>query len=170
MTKFFLLLTVIVTATGIYDYKMKDINGNDLSLDNFRGKWILIVNTASYSKYSEQYGSLEKLYQQHKDSLVVIAVPSNSFGHETGDNYSIKKFVTGKYNAHFILAQKTEVSGTNQEPIYNWLTQQNQNGVMSNRIKNDFYKFLIDKSGNLVGVFDSSVDPMSADIQSAISN
>jgi glutathione peroxidase len=157
-------------TTGFYNFNLTDIDGNKISLGQFRGKKILFINTATNSSYTSQYASLEKLYQKYKDSLVIIAIPSNSFGNEGGDNATIKDFVKNTYGIHYILAQKTIVAGDNQSPLYGWLTHMEQNNMMSNTIQGDFYKFLVDGSGRLVGAFVSSVDPMSDDMQSVISN
>jgi glutathione peroxidase len=157
-------------TTGFYNFNLTDIDGNKISLGQFRGKKILFINTATNSNYTSQYASLERLYQKYKDSLVIIAIPSNSFGHEGGDNATIKNFVTNTYGVHYILAQKTVVAGDNQSPLYGWLTHIEQNNMMSNTIEGDFYKFLVNGAGRLVGAFVSSVDPMSNDMQSAVSN
>ena len=96
--------------------------------------------------------------------------PSNSFGNETSDNKEIKKFINSKYNPHFIIAEKTIIIGEGQSPLYKWLTHADENGMMGNMPDNDFYKFLVDGSGQLVGTFVSSVDPMSDEIQNVIKN
>lgn len=170
MTQIFSLLIALFSFTSIYDYSISDIDGNTISLSQFQGKKMLLVNTASNSQYTSQYQGLEQLYQRYSDSLVIIAIPSNSFGHEPLSNAAIKQFVSSNYNNHFILGAKTDVAGTNQCPLYNWLTHSAQNGVMENTLSNDFYKFLIDRSGNLIGAFAPSVDPMSQQIQDAIEN
>jgi len=173
MFKILFILCTFITLTGIsgiYDYKVKDIHNNEVSLADFRGKKILVVNTASESRYTPQYESLERLYQLYKDSLVIIAFPSNSFAHEPGDYAAIEDFVQSHYQVHFILAQKTNVSGEAAEPLYTWLTQSQKNEVMNCNINDDFYKFLIDGSGRLIGAFAPSVDPMSSAIQNAVAN
>ena len=170
MFKILCFLTCLVSFTGIYDYSINDIDGNTINLSQFKGKKILFVNTATNSKYAAQYKSLEQLYQKYKDSLVIIAIPSNSFGHEVSANTDIKKFVLSNYKIHFLLAQKTDVTGDSQSPLYGWLTHFAQNGAMDNTLRDDFYKFLIDGSGNLVGAFAPSVDPMNEQMLSAIEN
>lgn len=157
-------------TTIVYDFSVNTIEGNTISLSQYKGKKILFVNTASSGPYTGQYAGLEKLYQKYKDSLVIIAVPSNSFGKETGTNAAIRTFITGAYHTHFIITEKTMVYGTDQSPLYAWLTHIDQNGMMTNTINDDFYKFLVDGSGKLVGAFVSSVDPMSNEIQNAIKN
>jgi glutathione peroxidase len=169
MLKILFFITGLMAFTGIYDYKITSTDGKEIPLSDFRGKMILLVNTASGSKYADQYESLEKLHQLYKDSLVIIAFPSNSFGKETADNAGIKNFVKNKYKVTYILAQKIAVKGEGQEPLYNWLTQQsNTKNMLKEYIPNDFCKFLIDTSGALVGAFDGSVDPMSEEMLSAI--
>ncbi len=165
-----LLVGFTLVTTTIYDFSVKDIDGNNISLEQFRGKKILFVNTASNSSYTNQYASLEQLYQKYKDSLVIIAVPSNSFGNEAGTNSAIKEFVKNRYHAHFIITEKSIVAGESQTPLYAWLTHIEQNGMMNNAVGDDFYKFLVDGSGKLVGGFVSSVDPMSKAVQDAITN
>lgn len=173
MLKILFVLCTFITLTGIsgvFDYTVKDIHNNEVSLADFRGKKILIVNTASASPFVSQYESLERLYQLYKDSLVIIAFPSNSFGHEPGDSAAIEDFLKTRYQVHFMVAQKTNVSGEEAEPLYTWLTQSQKNQVMNCNITGDFYKFLIDGSGRLIGAFAPSVDPMSSAIQSAVTN
>ncbi len=157
-------------TSTIYNVTINDIDGNPIDLSQFQGKKILIVNTASGSGYVSQYASLEQLYQKYKDSLVIIAVPSNSFGNEPSDSSAIKDFVMNNYNIHFILAQKMDVTGDTESPLYGWLTHIEQNNMLSNEVLGDFYKFLIDANGRLMGAFDSSTDPMSDVIQNAVTN
>jgi glutathione peroxidase len=170
MIKLLSTFAILSVLTGIYDFNLNDIDGNNFSLSQFQGKKILFVNTASNSIYTSQYASLEQLYERYRDSLVIIAIPSNSFGNDSADNATIKNFVTTNYNIQYILTQKMDVIGDSQTPLYSWLTHLEQNSMMSNAINGDFYKFLVDSSGRLVGAFVSSVDPMSNEIQSAISN
>jgi glutathione peroxidase len=170
MIRIAFIITSLFFTISIYSISATDINGGQINFSSFQGKKILIVNTASNSSYVAQYAALEQLYQQYKDSLVVIAFPSNSFGNEPGSNTSIKNFVTSTYNTHFQLAAKVEVSGSSQATIYQWLTQQGQNGMMNNAVRGDFQKFLVDKDGTLMGVFSSTIDPMDNSIQNAITN
>ena len=171
MIKIFgLLATLTLLAPTIYDFSVNDIDGNARNISQYQGKKILFVNTASNSSYTSQYASLEQLYQKYQDSLVIIAVPSNSFGNDSADNATIKDFVMSNYNIHFTLTQKADVAGDSQSALYSWLTHIDQNTMMDNTITDDFYKFLVDSSGKLIGVFGPSVDPMSDDIQNAITN
>jgi glutathione peroxidase len=170
MIKTVLIISTLFFTISIYSISSTDINGEQFNFSDFQGKKILIVNTASNSRYVGQYAALEQLYQQYKDSLIVIVFPSNSFGNETGDNAAIKNFVVNNYNAHFLLAGKLDVTGSSQAPIYHWLTQQSQNGMMDNPMLGDFQKFLVDKDGTLIGVFSPVISPMDSSIQNAITN
>jgi glutathione peroxidase len=155
---------------SIYDYQVTDTNGNTINLNDFQGKKILFVNTASNSKYVDQYNNLEQLYQKFKDSLVIIALPSNDFGNEPLDNDSIKSFVMNTYKIHYVLAGKASVTGDSIAPVYKWLTDSSLNHVFHNPVFGDFYKFLVDEHGNIIGLFNGSTDPMDTDIQNLIQN
>jgi glutathione peroxidase len=154
---------------SIYSFQFNSINGNSvININSYQGKKILLVNTASNSPYTSQYAALEQLHQLYKDSLVIIAFPSNSFGHEPGNNEAIKNFIQQNYHTHFKIAAKADITGTNALPIFKWVAEAAQNGVMNNTITNDFYKFLIDGQGNLIGAYTSTVSPMSNEIKNAI--
>jgi glutathione peroxidase len=168
MLKIVFVVATLFFTVSIYSISFNDTNGVQVNFSDFQGKKILIVNTASASPYVSQYASLEQLYQLYKDSLVIIAFPSNSFGHESGDNIGIHNFVTTNYNIHFMLGAKIDVTGIGQSAIYQWLTQQSQNGMMNSTIQSDFQKFLIEKDGKLVGVFSADLNPMDSTIQNAI--
>ena len=153
---------------SIYDFQVTDIDGNTINFSDFQGKNILIVNTASQSSYVNQYAELEQLYQSYKDSLVIIAIPSNSFGNETGNDSTIKSFVTVNYSIHYWLGSKMEVNGDSISPLYQWLTKRTLNNVMDNPADSDFFKYFIDKQGNLRGVFGTNISPLDSLIQNLI--
>ena len=155
---------------SIYDLQISTIDGNVVNLSDFANKKILFVNTATNSQYVNQYAALEQLQQQYQDSLVIIAFPSNSFGNEPENDTTIKDFVMNTYNVHFILAAKTSVKDSTISPLYQWLTQQSENGVLDNPVDGDFFKYLVNEEGRLIGVFDGSVDPLSDLVQSALQN
>lgn len=156
--------------TTLYSLQVHTSNGAVISLGDFRDKYILFVNTASQSQFVSQYASLEQLYQQNIDSLVIIAFPSNDFGNEPSDDSTIQSFVLAQYNIHYILASKTTVSGDAQPPLYQWLTQASLNGIFNNPVKGDFFKYLVGPGGNPIGVFSGNVDPLAGDIVNAIKN
>jgi glutathione peroxidase len=162
--KFALLLSSFFLFDGIYDFQLVDIDGNTINLSDFQGKKILIVNTASNSEYAGQYGSLEQLYQKYSDSLVIIAVPSNSFGNEPESNDSVKNYVMNNYNIHYILTSKMDVAGDTIAPLFQWFADTSQS------VNKDFFKFLISEQGDIIGVFDETIDPMNAIIQDMIQN
>jgi glutathione peroxidase len=167
MFKLFLSLALL-SLTSLYDLSLPDAAGGTISLSNFRGKKILLVNIATSSRYTSQLASLEQLYQKFKDSLVIIAVPSNSFGHEPRDNSQIEQYLSSEFGVHVIVAGKANVAGSGQHPVFDWLTHRAENTAMDNTINNDFWKFLIDERGHLIGAFVSSVDPMSNAVQTAV--
>ena len=132
---------------------------------SFKGKKILIVNTASECGYTPQYKDLEILYNTFKDKLVVVGFPANNFGaQEPGTNAEIKTFCTKNYSVSFPMAAKISVKGNDIAPIYKWLTEKEQNGVLNAEIKWNFNKFLIDENGRMVCKFESSTNPMSEEI------
>jgi glutathione peroxidase len=156
--------------TSIYSIHFKSNDGTDMSFNQFKGKKILLVNSSSGSKYAWQYGSLENLYQKYKDSLIVIAFPSNDFGHESASDPQIRSSINSAYKINYILAAKTSVTGTGKSPVFQWLTSSSMNGVLDNPVNGDFYKYLVDGNGQIIGVFSGSVDPMDSTIQKAITN
>jgi glutathione peroxidase len=165
-----LLLTFLATPPSIYSLSFRDSQGHVIPFNSFQGKKILLVNTASGSSRTGQYASLERLYQQYKDSLVIIAFPSNDFGHEAGSDSAIWQGVSRQFNIHFILAAKISVTGGARDPVYQWLTHSTLNGMKDNEVGDDFYKFLVDQSGHWIGVFSSMVDPMSNEMLNGIKN
>jgi glutathione peroxidase len=171
MKRFFLVaISSTLFATSIYTFNIKTIDNVTIPMSTYQGKKILIVNTATNSPYVNQYRGLDSLWQLYKDSLVILAFPSNSFGHETANNATIKNFVLNTYNIHYTLCKKTDVISETKLPLFRWLALPTENGRMNGRVKDDFYKFLIDKSGNIIAEFDSKTQPMSAAIQNAITN
>jgi glutathione peroxidase len=167
MLKFItVLFTVwIMTASNIYDFKVSSLDGNSIDFSKYKGKNILIVNTASQCGYTKQYADLEKLYEQYKGNLVIIGFPANNFGgQEPGTNKEIKEFCSKNYGVTFPMAEKISVKGEDIHPLFQYLTSKEKNGQMNADIKWNFTKFLINKEGKLVAVFPSSVNPMSEEI------
>ena len=128
-----------------------------------------MVNTATgNTQANQQFTELQQLYQQHKSNLVIIAFPSNSFGNEPGTNNQIKTIMHGTYGITFPIAAKSWITGDSANILYKWFANKLQNDVMDAKTVKDFQKFLIDKSGNIIGRFDSSVSPLSSIIINAI--
>jgi glutathione peroxidase len=151
--------------SSIYEFKVDGLSGGIIDFSQFKGKKILIVNTASKCGFTPQYEYLEKLYEKYKDKLVIVGFPANNFGsQEPGTNDEIKAFCTKNYGVTFPMAAKVSVKGDDIAPIYKWLTNKSENGVMDADIKWNFTKFLLDENGNLIAKFDSKIGPMSDDI------
>lgn len=149
---------------SVFTYKVQNIDGKNLDLKQYKGKKILIVNTASKCGYTKQYAELQKLADTYKDKLVVIGFPANNFGgQEPGDNLNIKEFCQKNFGVTFPLAEKSSVKGDDISPLFKHLTSA-ANPDFTGEIKWNFEKFLIDENGNLIHRFRSAVTPMSADI------
>ncbi len=157
--------TNIDTPKSIHAFVVNGLDGHDIDFSTFKGKKILIVNTASECGYTPQYKALETLYEQHKEKLVIVGFPANNFGgQEPGSNSEIKTFCTKNYGVSFPMAAKTEVTGEQIAPIYQWLTHKEKNGVLDATIKWNFNKFLLDENGFIIQKFDSKTDPLSDEI------
>lgn len=156
-------------AKSIYDFKVDKLDGGTIDFSAFKGKKILIVNTASKCGYTKQYEGLEKLYEQHKDKLVIVGFPANNFGaQEPGTNTEIQEFCKKNYGVSFPMAAKISVKGDDTAPIYKWLCSKAENGVLDAEIKWNFNKFLLDENGNLMYYFPSNVEPLSNDLVSKL--
>jgi glutathione peroxidase len=138
--------------SSIYDFTAKTIDGKDQSLAEYKGKVMLVVNTASKCGFTPQYKGLEQLYRKYKDKgLVVLGFPCDQFGHqEPGDENEIKNFCSLNYDVSFPLFSKVEVNGANAHPLYKHLKGEKPGVLGSEAIKWNFTKFLVDKSGKVV--------------------
>lgn len=167
-----LLLSSIskLDAQGIYSFNLPLSGQNDsLQLASFQGKKILLVNTASQSIYAGQFAELEQLYQQFKDSgLVVVACPSNSFAHEPLGNDIIATWYANELRVSFPVTAKINITGEDADPLYKWLADKDSNGVMKARPRSDFMKLLINSQGQIVGYFDGSISPLDDAVLRAI--
>jgi glutathione peroxidase len=153
------------TPKTIHQFKVPSIEGGTIDFAKFKGKKILVVNTASKCGYTPQYEGLEKLYKEHKDNLVIVGFPANNFkGQEPGTNEEIAEFCKVRFGVSFPLASKVDVVGENIHPLFKWLTTKDQNGVLDATIAWNFNKFLLDEKGNLLAYFPSKVTPESEDI------
>ena len=154
---------------SINNVEVIDSRGSHKNLGEYKGKVLLIVNVASKCGFTKQYTDLEKLYQQHKEDLVVIGLPCNQFGsQEPGNESEIKQFCSKNFGVSFILTEKVNVKGDNITPLYRWLTNKSFNGKQSSSVKWNFQKYLVDRNGNLVNYFYSTTNPMSEKITSLI--
>lgn len=161
--------TTTTMPTSIHQFKVKGLLGDTIDFASFKGKKILVVNTASKCGYTPQYKELEELYTKYKDKLVVVGFPANNFlRQEPGTNEEIASFCTKNYGVSFPMAAKISVKGKDEAPIYKWLTNKSENGVLNAKIKWNFNKFLIDENGVIISYFPSSVTPLSEEIVSKL--
>jgi glutathione peroxidase len=144
----------------IYDFTVKDQKGNDVSLREYEGKVILVVNTATGCGFTPQYEGLQKLYDAHKDEgFVILDFPCNQFGHQApGSDEEIHQFCSLKYNASFPQFKKIDVNGDKADPLYKWLKEQ-KSGVFGSNIKWNFSKFLINRKGEVVSRYAPTTTP-----------
>ena len=165
---FLVLLSVSGQGQGIYDLKLKDIDGKETSLAPYRGKTLLIVNVASKCGYTRQYAGLEALYQKYRDKgFVVLGFPCNQFGgQEPGTNQEIKQFCSTKFNVTFPLFDKIDVNGDNRHPLYDRLA--GPGSPFPGNIKWNFTKFLVDREGAILKRFDSKIAPESEEMTQAV--
>jgi glutathione peroxidase len=175
-----LLLSATLTGGSIYDFKVAGLDG-EIDFSKYKGKKIMIVNTASQCGNTPQYKDLETLYGKYKDKLVIIGFPANNFGgQEPGTNAQIKEFCTKEFSVTFPMAEKVSVKGDDIHPLYKWLVDQSKEmaksvpsdnskdlawkSFLQNPVTWNFTKFLLDEKGNLVAVFHNKVSPTSAEV------
>lgn len=150
---------------SFYNNSIQSLTGEPINLKDFKGKKILIVNTASECGFTGQYEGLQELYNTYKDKLVIIGVPCNQFGgQEPGSATEIQSFCKQNYGVTFLMTEKVDVKGDNQHPLYTWLTTKDLNGVSSSSVKWNFQKYLIDEDGKLIDYFYSITKPNSSKI------
>lgn len=159
-----LLMTLFFApAKSVHDFNIQSIDGQNVDLKAFRGKKILIVNTASKCGYTKQYAGLEALSKQYKDKLVVIGFPADDFKQELSSNELIKEFCEANYGVTFLLSDKVTVKGEGQSDLFKYLTTA-ENPDFTGDIKWNFEKFLIDENGKLIHRFRSKVEPLSPEL------
>lgn len=156
--------------TSVLDFHVKDIDGKDVDLAKYKGKVLLIVNTASQCGYTPQYKDLEAIYEEYKDhGFEVLAFPANEFGaQEPGDNQQIKEFCTVNYKVDFPLFSKIVVDGTGIHPLYAFLTNKQTNPKFAGKIPWNFTKFLVDKDGKVIARFQPADKPTSEKVKGEI--
>lgn len=157
------------SSKHIYDFKVKSITGEEIDLSKFRGKKILIVNTASKCGYTPQYEALEQLHQKHGDKVIILGFPANNFGgQEPGSNQEIASFCKKNYGVSFLMMEKISVKGSDINPLYNWLGSKELNGWNDKLPSWNFCKYLINENGELINFFGSSTSPSSKELIDAI--
>ena len=157
-------------AASIYDFTMKSIDGQPVSLKSYSGKVVLLVNVASRCGFTPQYAGLEALYEKYKDrGLVIVGIPANNFAsQEPGTNDEIKRFCSTKYSVTFPMMAKVSVLGDDETPLYQFLTDKAANPQIGGDIKWNFTKFLFDRNGKPVARFEPAITPDSPQVQTAI--
>ncbi|NQX41541.1 glutathione peroxidase [Pedobacter steynii] len=166
MNTLLILLSLMFTppAKSIYDFSFKTIDGKEVKLSKFKGKKILIVNTASKCGYTPQYEALEKLHKQYGKNVVLIGFPAGNFGgQELATNSEIQDFCKKNFGVTFLLSEKVSVKGTDINPLFKYLTSE-ENPDFKGDINWNFEKFLINEKGQLVHRFRSKVTPMSEEL------
>lgn len=154
-------LDQLLMEKAIYDFKMKDINGDEIDFSQFQGKKLLLVNVASRCGYTPQYEDLQKLHEQYGDQVTILGFPANNFGgQEPGTNEQIKEFCSSKFGVTFTMMDKISVKGADKHPLYRWLSDKDLNGWNDKEPSWNFCKYFINEKGELVKFFPSSVKPM----------
>jgi len=163
------MATSLIAGSGLYSFTLNSIDGNPAPLASYKGKVVLIVNVASQCGYTPQYSALESIYEKYKSQgFVILGFPANNFGaQEPGTNEEIKTFCARKYNVTFPMYAKISVKGSDQAPLYSYLTKETGSGI-AGEIKWNFTKFLVDRNGNVVQRFEPAVTPDSQEMTSAI--
>ncbi len=165
LSTIFILFTLITFAqTDIYSFSFKDINNETVSLEQFKGKKIIIINTASKCGFTSQYKQLQELHEKYGDKVVVIGFPANNFGkQEPGSDSEIATFCEKNYGVTFLIASKVSVKGKDIHPLFKWLTKQ-KNKSFTGPIHWNFEKILIDENGKVISRYRSKIKPISPDI------
>ncbi len=164
--KTLLLSTLLMFApASIQEFTLNSIDGSPVPLSTYKGKIALVVNVASQCGYTPQYEGLEALYKKYKDKgFVILGFPANNFGgQEPGSNAEIKTFCTRKYSVDFPMFAKISVKGSDQAPLYQYLTKTGGGDIQWN-----FTKFLVDRDGKVLQRFESNVEPESPEVIKAV--
>lgn len=163
-----IILVSFAAKKSLYDYSITTLEGKEVKLESFKGKKILIVNTASKCGYTSQYEGLQKLYDKYNGQLEIIGFPANNFmNQEPGSNDEIASFCQKNYGVSFTMSEKVSVKGKDMADLFKFLTEQ-PNPDFKGDIKWNFEKFLIDENGKLIHRYRSSVKPMSEELTKAI--
>lgn len=159
------LLAAGIWAGSIYDFKVDGLDGKPIDFSAYKGKKILIVNTASKCGLTPQYEGLEKLYNQYKDKLVIIGFPANNFaGQEPGSNSEISEFCKKNYGVSFPMAEKISVKGEDTHALYKYLKAEAAAKGFTDPVTWNFGKFLVNEKGELIATFSPRTAPMSEEI------
>ncbi|MBC6612668.1 glutathione peroxidase [Hymenobacter sp. BT507] len=152
----------------VYDYTVKTIDGKEVKLSQYKGKKLLIVNTASKCGYTPQYKELEELSKKYAGKVVVLGFPSDSFNQELDSDAEVASFCEKNYGVTFPLFSTVSVKGDDAAPLYKFLSDKSKNGVVSDAPTWNFCKYLVDEKGHVVAFYPSKVKPMSDELVAAI--
>ena len=156
---------MIANENDFYKLSANDIDGNVIDFSKYKGKKLLIVNVASKCGYTSQYKDLQELHKKYNDKVTILAFPSNNFGfQEPGSNDQIEEFCETNYGIEFQLFEKSNVRGKNTNSVYKWLSSIDDNGWNDKSPRWNFFKYLIDETGNLKAVYSSNVNPLDNEI------
>ncbi|MBR7723029.1 glutathione peroxidase [Microvirga sp. SRT04] len=151
-------------APSVYDFTVKSIDGKDVKLSQYKGKKLLIVNTASKCGYTPQYKELEELSKQYAGKVTVLGFPSNSFNQELASNSEVASFCEKNYGVTFPLFETVSVKGDDAAPLYKYLSDKTKNGAVSDAPNWNFCKYLVDEKGHVVKFYPSKVKPLSPEL------
>jgi glutathione peroxidase len=153
-------------TSDFYSFRMKTLDGKDVDFSQYKGKKVLLVNTASECGYTPQYEDLQQLHEAHGNDVVILGFPANNFGgQEPGSNEEIASFCQKNYGVTFPMFEKISVVGDDRHPLYNWLQQ---NAPNQEEPAWNFSKYLVDEEGRVIGFYPSKVKPMDEQLLSAI--
>lgn len=157
--------TLQPSAPSFYQLKAVSLEGDTIDFSKYKGKKVLIVNTASECGYTPQYEDLQKLHEQYGEKVAVLGFPCNQFGNqEAGDNADIRNFCQKNYGVTFQMFGKVEVKGAGKHPVYEWLTEKEKNGWNTQEPSWNFCKYLINEKGELLKFYSSSIAPLGKEI------
>ncbi len=159
----------VAPTKSLYDFTVKSLDGKPVALSGFKGKKVVILNVASKCGFTPQYADWEKFYKENGDKIVVLGFPANNFGsQEPGTSEEIGTFCQKNYGVTFPMFEKVDVLGTNQAPLYKWLTTKSLNGWNDKVPTWNFCKYVINEKGELTNFFASNVKPDSPEFKKAI--
>jgi len=156
-----LTLDDMTMPKNFHEFKLKNIDGEEVDFSQYKGKKVLLVNVASKCGYTSQYAELQELHEKHGDKVVVLGFPANNFGgQEPGSEKEIKTFCSENFGVTFPMFEKLSVKGVDKHPLYRWLSDKDLNGWNDKEPAWNFSKYLVDEEGKLVDFYPSAVSPM----------
>lgn len=160
---------VMAPTKSLYDFTVKSLDGKPVALSAYRGKKVVILNTASKCGFTPQYADWEKFYKEHGDKIVVLGFPANNFmSQEPGSNDEIATFCKKNYGVTFPMFEKVSVKGDDKAPLYQWLTTKSLNGWNDQEPTWNFCKYVVNEKGELTNFFNSKVKPDDAEFKKAV--